>query len=184
MRIVGGALRGRPLAAPSGKSVRPTTDRVREALFNILTHADWAEDVLDGTRAVDGCCGSGALGLEALSRGCAACTFIDNHPASLALAKRNAASLGVEDRCRFLRTDIANPPCATEPATLVLIDAPYASDLAQTGLHGLARAGWLADDAIVVLELPKAAGDHELVGLEHLDDRRYGESRLLFLRKT
>lgn len=184
MRIVGGALRGRPLAAPTGKSVRPTTDRVREALFNILTHADWAEGVLDGTRAIDGCCGSGALGLEALSRGCAACTFIDNHPASLALAKRNAASLGVEDRCHFLRTDIATPPRAAEPASLILIDAPYASDLSETGLHGLTKAGWLADDAIVVLELPKAAKNADPEGFARLDDRRYGESHLVFLRES
>lgn len=183
MRIVGGALRGRPLAGPTGKSVRPTTDRVREALFNILAHAPWADGVLDDTRAIDGCCGSGALGLEALSRGCSACTFIDNDPTSIALAQKNARSLGVDDRCAFLRVDLAHLPTAQTPASLILIDAPYRSDLAQTGLLGLLAAGWVAEGAIAVLELPKAATDLSVEGFTKLDDRRYGDSRLLFLRR-
>lgn len=182
MRIVGGVLRGRPLAAPAAKDVRPTTDRVREALFNILAHASWADGVLEGAQVLDACCGTGALGLEALSRGAAECCFVDAEPDSLALARRNAASLGVEAQCRFVRADIANPPAPAVTAGLVLLDPPYKSDLAIAGLKGLTAAGWLAPGALVVAELPGKGRVPDFKGFEMLDTRRYGETGLAFLR--
>lgn len=183
MRIVGGALRGRPLASPKGTHTRPTTDRVREALFNILTHAPWAkESPADGAQVIDACCGSGALGLEALSRGAAFCTFIDNDRDALALARQNARSLGVTNRCQFTDADITSPPRLREPANLILIDAPYKTNLGPDGLKALAEAGALAPSAITVLELPAAKTPVAIEGFETLDDRRYGDTRLVFVR--
>ena len=182
MRIVGGDLRGRPLAVPADRQVRPTTDRVREALFNILTHADWAEGALEEAQVLDACCGSGALGLEALSRGAAACSFMDLDGAHLDLARRNAASLGVEGRCRFIRADVSRPPMASEPAGLVLFDPPYRSDLAARGLRALADAGWTGPGTLVALEQPGKSPVPEIEGFEPVDHRRYGATGLVFLR--
>lgn len=183
MRIVGGDLRGRPLAAPTGSDVRPTNDRVREALFNILAHAPWSGDWMEGGEVLDACCGTGALGLEALSRGAATCHFLDNDQASLDLARRNAQSLGAEDRCRFMRANITNPPMASVGVALVLLDAPYHSGLATKGLAGLDDAGWIAPSAVVVLEMPAKGSVPEVEGFEVLDNRRYGQTQLAFLRR-
>jgi len=155
MRIVGGRHRGRRLTPPRDAALRPTADRVREALFNILTHAGLATDGqagLDGVAVLDACCGTGALGLEAISRGALSCIFLDITEPHLALARRNAETLGESGRCRFLRGDACRPPPAPYPCSLVFLDPPYRKGLVLPILAGLGAAGWYAPNALVVVE--------------------------------
>ena len=184
MRIVAGDLRGRPIQAPEGLDVRPTSDRAREAIFNILEHAAWSQGI-DGRRAIDLFAGSGAMGLEALSRGAAACLFIDLAEASLAAIRANVATFGLERRGRLQRQDVAKlgrRPEAEPPYDFAFLDPPYGKGLAEPAIHALSAGGWLAADAVVTLE--QAAGEASLVveGFEVLDQRRYGVARVSFLR--
>jgi 16S rRNA (guanine(966)-N(2))-methyltransferase RsmD len=148
MRIIGGRFRGRPLRAPKGRETRPTTDRVREALFNLLA----ARRPLDGARVLDLFAGTGALGLEALSRGAAAARFVEHHAPTLRLARQNAAGLGVEAACLFLRADavgfLRRPPA--ERFDLAFADPPYDLD-ALPALPDLALAH-LAPGGLFALE--------------------------------
>lgn len=185
MRITGGRLRGRRLQAPPGNAVRPTSDRVRQALFNVLAHAAWAgTERLQNEVVLDAFCGSGALGLEAVSHGAARAFFMDTHPAALRAARANAAALGVIERCRFLRTDACNPPGANEAAGLVLLDPPYAKtgdvpDRAARALGSLGVAGWFAPGALIVVET--VPGWQPPGGFAVLDARRYGETLITVL---
>ena len=181
MRIVGGRHRGRRLEAPSDDQVRPTSDRTREALFNILAHADWAPG-FDELTVLDAFCGTGAMALEALSRGAARAVLLDSAPASLALARRNAEGIGEAANCKFLRGDATHPPAATEPAHLVFLDPPYGKALAEPALMALAAAGWLAPGAVAVVE--RATGDlfAPPIGFTLIDQRKYGASQIFFLR--
>jgi len=178
MRIVAGRLRGRTIVAPPGDATRPTADRVREAVFNVLAHG---EAEIEGARVLDAFAGSGALGLEALSRGAAFATFIDSSPAALAACKQNAEALGVERDCHILRADALRPPRADAPCSLVFLDPPYRSGLAANALRGLAEAGWIADTANIVIELggPFVAPE----GFTVTDERRYGRTRIAFLKR-
>lgn len=182
MRIVGGRHRGRRLEAPGGRDTRPTSDRTREALFNVLAHSGWGgDDPLAGAHVLDAFCGTGALALEALSRGAAAAVLMDLSGPALAAARRNAASLGEDGRCTFLRADATRPPAARATATLAFLDPPYGRGLAEAALPALAVCGWLAPGAIVVVE---AAAQDSLalpVGFVPLDERRYGDTRVAFL---
>ncbi|SMH59308.1 16S rRNA (guanine(966)-N(2))-methyltransferase RsmD [Azospirillum agricola] len=179
MRIVGGRHRGRRLVAPDGRDTRPTTDRTRESLFNILTHADWAPDI-EGAVVLDAFCGTGALGLEALSRGAARCSFLDSGRAALDAVRANVAALGEAEVATVLRADATRPP-AGQPCALAFLDPPYAKGLAPVALAALSRAGWLANGALAVVEVgegdPMPAPD----GFTLLDERRYGDTRILFL---
>jgi 16S rRNA (guanine966-N2)-methyltransferase len=181
VRIVGGKHRGRRLAAPEGRDTRPTTDRTREAIFNILAHADWAPEI-EGVVAADVFCGTGALGLEALSRGAARCSFLDSGKAALTTLRSNIATLGEEDAATVLRADATRPPPANAPCGLLFLDPPYAQGLAPLALAGLTRNGWLADGAVAVVEV----GDRDPLppppGFTALDERRYGDTRVAFLR--
>ena len=185
MRIVGGRHKGRRLEAPAGRDVRPTIDRVREALFNVLVHSDWGPDGADPvTDAVvlDAFCGTGALGLEALSRGAAEAWFMDRSPQSLAVAQRNIATLGEEAHAHTLRCDVLHPPapgCTT--AGLVFLDPPYGGDIAGPALMALAYRGWLARGCVCVVELDRRDAFAPPAGFEPLDRRDYGDSRLVFL---
>ncbi len=153
MRIVAGAWRGRTLAAPPGDTTRPTADRVRQALFDRLMHAPWAgRDTLPGAAVLDVFAGTGALGLEALSRGAATAAFIErDRPALLAL-KANVAAVGAGSRCRIVPADALRPPPGT-PCGLVFMDPPYGQDLAVPALAALHAAGWIAPGALLLLEL-------------------------------
>jgi 16S rRNA (guanine966-N2)-methyltransferase len=182
MRIVGGKHRGRRLEAPTDSAVRPTSDRTREALFNILAHAEWSSG-LDELTVLDAFCGTGALALEALSRGAGQAFFIDSAPASLALAKRNAELLGEAARCRFLRGDATHPPVPPQPAHLVFLDPPYGKALAEPALMALSVTGWLAPGAICVVERASGAAFEAPVGFALLDERRYGATTVYFLRR-
>lgn len=184
MRIVAGDLRGRPIRAPEGLDVRPTSDRARGAIFNILEHASWSEG-LQARRAIDLFAGSGALGLEALSRGAANCLFVDLAEPSLAAVRANVAAFGLEARARLLRQDatrLARRPQAEAGFELAFLDPPYARDLAAPALMALHGGGWLANGALAVLEQGAGETAPELPGFERLDQRRYGAAQVLFLR--
>jgi 16S rRNA (guanine966-N2)-methyltransferase len=186
VRIVAGSHRGRALVAPEGREVRPTSDRAREALFNILVHGGFGEgggSILQGARVVDGFAGTGALGLEALSRGAAHATFIERDRAALAALRRNIAALKEEGRTRIVQADATAPPPAAQPAILALLDPPYRSGLGAPALLALARGRWLASGALASLEI--AARGEEFAppeGFTVEDERRYGAAKILLLR--
>jgi 16S rRNA (guanine966-N2)-methyltransferase len=185
LRIVGGVHRGRRLVAPPGEVVRPTSDRAREALFNILSHGDFAASglIFADRPVLDAFAGTGAFGLEALSRGASAAVFIENNRQALAELRRNVAALGEEGRAQIVAGDATRPPRAALPCALALLDPPYRSGLAAPALGALAAAGWLAPDALAVIEV---AAREELLpppGFTVMDERVYGAARLVFLSR-
>lgn len=189
MRIVGGAYRGRSLAAPPGSATRPTSDRAREAIFNVLEHAPWSPGLV-GARVIDLFAGSGALGLEALSRGAAFCLFVETDPAARGVIRENAEALGAKGelfgRTRIHRRDATDlgprPGADGPPFDIAFLDPPYAKGLGEKALAELAAGGWLAEGALVVFERGEAERAPDLPGFETLDERRYGAARVLFAR--
>lgn len=182
MRIVAGTFRGRPLVAPKGHSTRPTADRARQAVFNVLAHAAWSPGV-DGARVIDLFAGSGALGLEAISQGAEFCLFVERDEAALRALRGNVAALGVGAATRIDRRDALQlGTCAGEPFDLAFLDPPYGQGLAETALAGLAAGDWLAPDAVAAVE--RGVDDPEVVppGFEVLDTRDWGAARVSFLR--
>ena len=155
MRIVGGEWRGRALAAPAGQGTRPTADRVRQALFDRLMHAPWGgRGVLEGARVLDGFAGTGALGLEALSRGAGFATFMEQDRAALAALRANVAACRAEARCRVLAADVLRAP-AGEACGLVFLDPPYQQRIAMQAVTALRAAGWISEGALLVIELAR-----------------------------
>ncbi len=185
MRIVGGKHRGRNLKTPQGQHVRPTSDRTRESVFNILAHAVDGFD-LAGASVVDLFCGTGALGLEALSRGAAHATFLDADRTSLALAKENAAMLGEWRNVTLLKIDarrLGPPPLAARaPCTLAFLDAPYDKGLTGPALLALLNNGWIAPDGVIVAEVAAKEVLDPPRAMEVLDERTYGAARVVFLQ--
>jgi 16S rRNA (guanine966-N2)-methyltransferase len=185
VRIVGGKFRGRRLEAPQDRGIRPTADRTREALFNILEGGRFGPpDLLQDARVLDAFAGSGALGLEALSRGAAAVFFLEAAPDAAALCRANIAALGVAAQATLIIGDAARPPKAAAAADLVLMDPPYGEGLAGPALAALTRQGWLAEGALAVIE---AAAKEKLpapAGFTLMDRRRYGKAELLFLKQA
>jgi 16S rRNA (guanine966-N2)-methyltransferase len=186
MRIVAGTFRGRPLVAPKGQSTRPTADRTRQALFNVLEHAAWAPP-LEGVRVLDAFAGSGALGLEAISRGAAFALLLDLSEAARAAIRTNAASLGVADRTRIEPRDAtslrARAP-GEPPFDVAFLDPPYGKGLGEAALARLTAGQWLAANAIVVLERGVRDPAPTPDGYELLDERVWGVSRFGFLRAS
>lgn len=183
MRIVGGDLRGRALRTPEGEGTRPTADRAREAVFNILAHAAWSPG-LEGARVLDLFAGSGAMGLEALSRGAAACLFVEQAEPALAAIRANLEALGVAGRGRVLRQDATRLGRRLEeeaPFDLALLDPPYGKGLGETALMALHAGGWLAEGAVAALERGAGEPALSLPGFELLDQRRYGAAAVAFL---
>jgi 16S rRNA (guanine966-N2)-methyltransferase len=189
MRIIGGRFRGKQLAAP-GKAgggavhLRPTTDRVRESLFNLLAHGDYGDPPPpEGRRVLDLFAGTGALGLEALSRGAVRAQFVDDHGPSRALIRRNIEALGVIGETKLYRRDATRlGPCRGEPYDLVFLDPPYGTDLGERALASAAEGGWLAPGALIVLETAADQKTPEPEGFGRLDERVYGETRITILR--
>jgi 16S rRNA (guanine966-N2)-methyltransferase len=177
MRIVGGRWRGHRLRTPADDRVRPTTDRVREALFNVLAHRD--PPVLQGAVVLDLFAGTGALGLEALSRGAARAVFIDLDPRSLALVRDNVAAVRAEAACEILKADATRLHARALGATLVFLDAPYGRGLLKPALEAAADGGWLAPGALAVIEAPAEEAVELPSGFSQDDDRRYGGTRLV-----
>jgi 16S rRNA (guanine966-N2)-methyltransferase len=186
VRIVAGSWRGRPIRAPEGRDLRPTADRVREAVFNTLTHggkgAGGADDVVRGARVLDGFAGTGALGLEAVSRGAAHATLMERDPAALEVCRGNVRALGAAAHVTVLGGDCTQPVRSPEPCSLVFLDAPYNSGLSAPALEALAAANWIADGAICVVELAAKEAFDAPDGAELLDERRYGAARVVYLR--
>lgn len=185
MRIVAGELRGRRLLAPDDDRIRPTSDRVREALFNILAHGKFTEDgtsPIQGAVVLDAFCGTGAMGLEALSRGAARAMFVDNDEAALQLARANIQALGLAERARIVRSDLRHPPRAPEPASLAFLDPPYGESLAEAALAELAAMGWFAAGALVTVEHGRREAFTAPAGFTELDRRAYGKTRIAILR--
>ena len=185
MRIVGGSHRGRRLIAPPGEAVRPTSDRAREALFNILSHGDFAAAGLPFAErpVLDAFAGTGAYGLEALSRGAGMAVFIESDREALAALRRNVAALGEGERAQIVAGDATRPPRAGFACALALLDPPYRSGLAAPALAALAAAGWLAPAALVVIEVAAREELPPSAGFTLLDERVYGAARLVFLRR-
>jgi 16S rRNA (guanine966-N2)-methyltransferase len=184
MRIIGGRHRGRRLAAPEGLAVRPTADRAREALFDILGHGRFAEGpVWLEARVLDAFAGTGAFGLEALSRGAQHASFMEKDRAARAALLGNVRALGEAGRAAIIAADALHPPPAAQPCTLAFLDPPYGEDLAAPALAALAAAGWLASGALVVVELAARRPVAAPSGFAPLEERRYGAARLVFLRR-
>jgi 16S rRNA (guanine966-N2)-methyltransferase len=188
IRIIGGKHRGRSIATPEGLGTRPTSNRARESLFNILAHASWSEDGasrLVGARVLDAFAGSGALGLEALSRGAAHATFLDTDADAVRLIGENLRKLGEAANAKVVRADAARPPPsrADEACDVVFLDPPYRSGLAVPALAALADSGWLKPGAIVAVELASTEDLAPPAGFEALDERRYGAARIAILRR-
>ena len=178
MRIVAGEHRSRVLEAPKGDAVRPTSDKVRGALFNMLNSRGAVVDAL----VLDVFCGTGALGLEALSQGARRCAFIDKNKSSLDLAKRNIQTLKETARSQTLLLDGAKLPLRPiniEPATLVFLDPPYGKGLAVAGLKALAENEWLAGDCFCVVEESSAITPPD--GFALLQERQYGDTHITLL---
>ncbi|MEQ8656543.1 MAG: 16S rRNA (guanine(966)-N(2))-methyltransferase RsmD [Hyphomicrobiales bacterium] len=187
MRIVGGAFKGRALKAPTSQNVRPTTDRAREALFNILTHNDdlFAEGrSLEGALVIDLFAGTGALGLEALSRGAAFALFVDNSIEGRGLIRENMQACGVAARARLFKRDATKigERGKMEPATLAFLDPPYGKGLGENALNVLHDGRWLAPSALVIVEESVKAGFNPPAPFESLQTREMGETQLSFLR--
>jgi 16S rRNA (guanine966-N2)-methyltransferase len=182
MRVVGGRLRGRNIASPTSNTIRPTQDRLRESVFNILMHA--YENPIDGARVLDLFAGTGALGIEAVSRGAAFALFIDNGAEARALLRNNVESLGLGGTTKVYRRDATNlgPAHPMEPFSLVFLDPPYGKGLAAKALASLREGGWLAPDALVVVEEAAAAAFVVPEGYEELERRAYDDTEFVFLR--
>ena len=185
MRIVGGRHRGRRLSVPPGDAVRPTSNRAREALFNILSHGRLAETGLPFADApvLDAFAGTGALGLEALSRGAAEAVFIERDRDALAHLRRNVESLGETARSRIIAGDATRPPRAALACAVAFLDPPYRSGLAGPALTALAAVGWLTDGALVAIEIAAREELPPVDGFTPIDERRYGAARLVLLRR-
>jgi 16S rRNA (guanine966-N2)-methyltransferase len=184
VRVVAGNLRGRPILAPEGEGTRPTADRARQAVFNILEHAPWS-DGLGGRRVLDLFAGSGAMGLEALSRGAAACVFVDNSEPAVAAIRANVSAFGLGDRARVVKRDAATlgQRAPTEqPFDLAFLDPPYRSGLGERALAALLDGGWLAADALIVLERGATEPPVDPPSFERIDERRYGAAAISLLR--
>lgn len=185
MRIVAGEFRGRSIIAPPGRETRPTADRARQALFDVLSHAPWAPE-LSGARVIDLFAGSGGLGLEAISRGGAFCLFVETAEEARGAIRDNVEALGLFGRTRVHRrdaTDLGVKPAADgAPFDLAFLDPPYGKGLAETALSGLAAGGWLAPGAVAVVERSTAESLNAPQGFEHLDARSWGAARVEFLR--
>lgn len=181
MRIVGGRLRGRALSGPKGPGIRPTSDRLREAIFNVLAHS--YDDACAGARVIDLFAGAGALGIEAISRGAAHALFVDQGSEARALIRGNVETLGLGGVTRIFRRDATKlGPTQDAPFTLAFLDPPYGQGLAPLALASLRDGGWLAPGALVVVEEEAEAEIGEVPSLVPLERRAYAGTQLVFLR--
>jgi 16S rRNA (guanine966-N2)-methyltransferase len=184
MRVVGGRLKGRNLAAPSSRDIRPTADRLRESVFNILVHA--YDNPIQDARVLDLFAGTGALGVEAVSRGAKFALFVDNGAEARALLRNNVESLGLGGVTKVFRRDATNlgPAHPVEPFSLVFLDPPYAKGLAEKALASLRDGAWLTPGALVVVEEAKAAAFTAPEGFEELERRAYDDTEFVFLKSS
>jgi 16S rRNA (guanine966-N2)-methyltransferase len=183
MRVVAGTLRGRAIAGPQHEGLRPTSDRVRESLFNILAHG--VDDFsLEGARVIDLFAGTGALGIEAISRGAAYCLFVDSEPEARGLIRNNVEAFNLTGVTRIFRRDAADlgPAGTVAPFQLAFLDPPYDKGLGEPALNALADGKWLVPGAIVVLEERASAPVTLPPAFVELDRRTYGDTQIVFAR--
>jgi 16S rRNA (guanine966-N2)-methyltransferase len=182
MRVVGGSLRGRTLAAPKSQTIRPTADRLRESLFNILAHA--YGDPIAGARVLDLFAGTGALGIEALSRGAAFTLFVDDGAEARALLRENVATLGLGGTSRIFRRDATKlgPAHPVEPFSLVFLDPPYGKALAEQALASARGGAWLTPEALIVVEEAKKSAFAAPEGFAEIERRAYDDTEFVMLR--
>jgi len=185
MRVVGGRFGGRPLKAPKGMATRPTTDRTRESLFNILAHREGV--ALEGARVLDLFAGSGALGIETISRGGAFCLFVETASAARGAIRENCEAMGLNGITRLHRrsaTSLGTRPAGMGgPFTLAFLDPPYGQDLLPAALASLRDGDWLAAGAPVIAEQGKAEAAPEEAGFVLEDERLFGDTAIRFLRR-
>lgn len=184
MRVVGGRLRSRPIAGPKAEGLRPTADRLRESLFNILMHA--YGDPVTGARVLDLFAGTGALGIEAISRGAAFVQFVDDGLEARALLRQNTEALGLGGTTRIFRRDATKlgPAHPMEPFSLVFLDPPYRKGLAEKALVSAREGGWIKPDALVIVEEAADAKFTAPQDFEELERRAYDDTELVFLRNS
>jgi len=184
MRIVGGDLRGRPLAAPRSDAIRPTSDRTREAVFNIIAHR-WPQQ-LEGARVLDLFAGTGALGLEALSRGAAHALFIEDSAEGRGLIRTNIEAFGLQGRAKIFRRDATKlgEPGTILPFDLVFADPPYGRGLAEQALQSAIAGGWLTPDALVVVEEAADSPFQPPQELALIERRDWGDTGVSFCTRT
>jgi 16S rRNA (guanine966-N2)-methyltransferase len=181
MRIVGGRLRGRALTAPKSATIRPTADRLRESLFNVLAHA--YGDPVSGARVLDLFAGTGALALEAMSRGAAFALFVDDGAEARALIRQNVEALGLGGTTRIFRRDATKlgPVHPVEPFSLAFLDPPYGRGLAEKALLSMREGAWLTPDALIVVE-EAADAFKPPEGFAEAERRRYDDTQFVILR--
>lgn len=184
MRIVAGTFKGRRILAPEGNQTRPTTDRVREAVFNLLAHNPDLPSI-EGARVIDLFAGSGALGFEALSRGASFCLFVEIAAGARGVIRNNIEEFQLFGNTRIHRrsaTDLgAKPTGVGDPFNYVFLDPPYGRELVVPALRQLVQGGWIAPDTVAVVETP--TDEHpEADGWEQVDQREYGETRVTYLK--
>jgi 16S rRNA (guanine966-N2)-methyltransferase len=182
VRIVGGEFRGRPLAAPKSQVIRPTTDRTRESVFNVLAHS--FGDRLEGARVLDLFAGTGALGLEALSRGAAFCMFIEESPEGRGLIRDNVEAFALTGRTKIFRRDATalGEAGTVQPFGLVFADPPYGRGLGEKALMSARAGNWLLPGALCIVEEKASVGFAPGEGFSILDERGYGETVVRFLQ--
>src|ERR1700739_4702186 len=182
MRVVGGELKGRNIVAPTSRDIRPTADRLRESVFNILIHA--YDDPFQDARVLDLFAGTGALGIEAISRGAVFVLFVDNGAEARALLRNNVEALALGGVTKVYRRDATDlgPAHPMEPFSLVFLDPPYGQGLAEKALASLRDGGWLKPNALLVVGEAKAAAFGAPDGFEELERRVYDDTELVFLR--
>jgi 16S rRNA (guanine966-N2)-methyltransferase len=185
MRIVGGKFKGHSLVSPHGLMTRPTSDRVRESIFNILAHGIEGFD-LDHARVMDLFAGTGALGFEAMSRGARFCQFVDESAAARGVIRRNADAFGIIGQVKIWRRDatVLGPGAPQPGFDLVFADPPYGKGLGEKALASLVSGHWLNTGAVVILEETIKADLTPAAGLDLIDERSYGETKVWFFRFT
>ncbi|MTI43394.1 16S rRNA (guanine966-N2)-methyltransferase [Roseibium hamelinense] len=183
MRIVAGRFKGKSIKAPKTDRTRPTSDRLRETIFNIIAHGTTLE--LEGARVLDLFAGSGALGLEAISRGARHATFIEEASAARGVIRENVEELGLNGVCKIFRRDATKlgAPGTIEPFNLLFADPPYGKDLGVLALASAVSGGWLAEQALCVLEERAGLDIKEPVGLVEIDRRSSGDSQIVFYKR-
>src|SRR6202051_4847073 len=184
MRVVGGRLKGRNLVSPASRDIRPTADRLRESLFNILAHA--YDDPIQDARVLDLFAGTGALGIEAVSRGAAFALFVDNGTEARALVRNNVEALGLGGVTKVFRRDATNlgPAHPVEPFALVFLDPPYGKGVADRASLSVRGWGWGGPSALLVVEDAKAAAFAAPQGFEELERRVYDDTEFVILRSA
>ena len=182
MRVVGGRLRGRSIVGPRSQDIRPTADRLRESLFNILAHG--YGDPVAGARVLDLFAGTGALGIEAASRGAAFVLFVDDGVEARSLLRNNTEALGLGGTTRIFRRDATKlgPAHPIEAFSLVFLDPPYGKGLAEKALVSARDGGWLKAQALIVVEESLEAAFKAPEGFEEIERREYDDTELIFLR--